>query len=78
MCVGDKKPVINSLREYVCIWASIVKQTDIQIRMINCTDILNLSILTLSTDFREPHSFTVYWLNPEILYMSPVPVGAVT
>lgn len=59
MCVGDKRPVINSLREYVCIWAPIVKQTDIQIRMMNCTDLLNLSILTLPTDFRGPHSFTL-------------------
>lgn len=52
MCVGDKRPVTASLREYVCIWAPIVKQTDIQIRMINCAD-LNLSILTLAAYFRR-------------------------
>lgn len=52
MCVGDKRPVTNSLREYVCIWAPIVKKTDIQIRMINCVD-LSLSILTSAARFRR-------------------------
>lgn len=52
MCVGDKRPVTNSLREYVCIWAPIVKKTDVQIRMINCVD-LSLSILTSAARFRR-------------------------
>lgn len=63
MCVGDKRPVTNSLREYVCIWAPIVKQTDIQIRMINWAD-LNLSILTLAAYFRRAATLSLHWFNP--------------
>lgn len=53
MCVGDERPVTSSLREYVCIWAPMVEQTDVQIRMINCTD-LNLPIVTLAAYLKGP------------------------
>lgn len=54
MCVGERRPVTNSLREYVCIWAPIVKQTDVQIRMMNRPVLLHLFILNLAADFSRP------------------------
>ena len=86
MCVGDKGPVTNSLREYVCIWAPIEKKTDVQIRMINCAD-LSPCILTSDTWFRRhvTHSLAGFILfelqgnrrtsqhaRRERKYMSPV------